>query len=1411
LKINDLFTKLKKTKEDIENQFWTGKGGDTLVKAQEWMESPTSRVPFFAPTKYKESDSDLMKLGKTAAEYGRGTVQSVLTEPLKIATDFGRSIPSGFGTKQSFKPASYSMRLGQNLEEYRGEKKPLGGASFKPTTGKWDIPLTNKKLPDFGLLETPAAKTAGLALGAFEPVFAAKGATMPKATAARFGLSGILGGGSEAAFGDRGFKEGALETIYKQAPDAATATGFLNSTNLVADKLPGSYLAKLPLRSAAEVLQGLGYDKITGAETDTVSVLIDALSPVIGDISQETFKKAVDAAKNFDFKRVKAILDPFSDRIVAEKMGNLEATIRKNSAGRAYDTSSGRFAVDPAKPERFKDISSRIAVNLFEGSPIDPGDLGIYESNPEMRKSVINELSKLEGGRGSVDFGAKIGGDVGGDKIPTDQDGKIKFKQSADKILEDARKEIGVPEEGATSLKESAKNFYNKFYTDWVNRFHPIEKLTTDVEKATNSKILPEKSPEYAITRFLGAGGTAELRHKQVLEPIMNRLGDVPKADFDVFLKAQRDIELSGRDVYGSDAAKARSQLEALGSKYDLNKLNNIAEQLYSYQRNNLAKLKEAGFLSNEAVKTISDANQKYVPFERVMDDIDTFLGIPSATAQQSSSPIKGIKGSKRNILSPLESIVANTYKTEAAVAKNRVAKSIVDLQKVMPDLGIEKVGKAEDAISVWENGQKSYYKVPQDVMEAVKGLNEENTNLLVKILSAPASMLRQGATGRNIDFMLPNVFRDQWDAAINSKYGYKPFLDYMDGLRHLVNYKRAGSDDLVEQWMDSGGKIFFENMSGRKDISSKAISEEESAGLLKKLHKWAISGIGEIGDLSEAPTRIGLYKRGLEATSNPLIAAKEAREGTLDFARMGAKMKTANSIIPFLNVGVQGFDQTVRTAKVNPGAFALKMTAYAGIPALMTSVYNNLFHGEDYGRIPDFVKQNNFVFIVGNKEDGTPKYITIPKGHVQQLVSNPTDNFVTWIAGNNPQTFSQLALSLFSDTVPILGQGDSLGSIARQTVGQNIPTAIKPAIENIANYNFFREREVVPYWLEDRPKYAQYKESTPMPYRAAGAVLNQSPLKLQNLAEGYLSGGVKQPVNALETLSSIGRGEDVNINKVPVARRFVGDYADWDNERPEKQGKDSLSERMSSLLPGASADTGMFSKFKGEKKTEESLPDLPSSTEELKIVYGDAIKDIEGYDKKKTRIEYGDYDSWEKKSKLKSLEEDYSRAKSIVEAAKSQAPEKVFEVELSTYGRDHPSGVLVEDRGKWVVDQLRGVEDEKKAQELVNKMWEEGVLTTGSRGTAQWLKDNYDIDINKYTGSDSKVKSKLGGGSSKLKIAAPPKIKFTPRKTEVVPIAGVRSQSSAPQATSRVPIKSPKLSQTSKLSMRDLYSAFDR
>ena len=950
-----------------------------------------------------------------------------------------------------------------------------------------------------------------------------------------------------------------------------------------------------------------------------------------------------------------------------------------------------------------------------------------------IKQSVDSYVAKasspegLQAQAGKVDLGAKIEEttfakierpkelvpEAPTSKVPQIEDISLK---SSDQIITEAGKEIGTIQEPKKTIRQSA----NELYTNWVNRFEPIERLAKKIEAEQKISILPSKSPVYTTRQLLGAGGTAELRHKQSLQPILDQIDSVaPVKDMDIYLKAKRDIGFSevGRTVKGSDPIKAQATIDALGTKYDLNQLDDVAKKLYTYQDEGLNKLLESGFIDQKGYDAIKAGNKYYVPFQRVMDTVDNYLGVPTRTAQ-AGQVIKKIKGSERQILSPIESVIADTYKIESAVAKNRVASSVIGLKDIAPEYAFSKAQKASGStVSVWENGKKVHYEVGKEIADVLKGVNEESAGMLVKILSAPARLLRQGATGRNIDFMIPNVFKDQLDAAVTSKYGYKPFLDYFRGLGHLMNYKKTGSDELVESWMQSGGKIFFENMSGRKGIKEQIEGATQKKGLAKQLRDWAIGGIDVVGEYSEVPTRLGLYKKALKKTGNPLLAMMESREGTLDFARMGAKMKTANSIIPFLNVGVQGFDKLIRAIKSDPKKVGLRFAVYAGIPAIMTSLYNNLFHREEINEVPTWVKDSNFVFVKGRTKDGKVDYAKFPKGNVVPYVANPTEELIAWMAGNDPRGFKEMATSLLSEGLPVIKGGSNLKEVGVRTLGGILPQAIKPAFEDLLNKSTFRTtaegepKEIVPYYLKDKPPPQQSYKHTPGAYKAIGKILNVSPLRAKNFLEGTFAGAFKTPVGILETLDKVTKGEKVDPNIIPVLRRFYGETYQTTKKTTTKK------------------DSGRF-----DAQAAEPLPDDLKS---IKILYEDAVKTVEGYGEKKIKIKHGI-----SSADLDELQGDVDNAIKIRKEIEKEKPEMIFKIGLDSYKSG--GGMLVTQRAEWAKGQLEGKTGEE-FNKVVDEMLKSKVLT---KSVTEALREA-GIKINKYT-SGGKTKTLGGSGKSK-------------------------------------------------------------
>lgn len=908
--------------------------------------------------------------------------------------------------------------------------------------------------------------------------------------------------------------------------------------------------------------------------------------------------------------------------------------------------------------------------------------------------------------------------------------------QPLDSIIAEGRKQIGTlrPE-----VNKPVKQSLDDLYTQWVDRYNPLTKASQKAKgvlKAQGAQLRPEYDPEYLVRRLTGAGGIADHRFKTELNPVLKQIeqANIPKIDIDSYLASKRIAGFGkvGREIYGADPKKASQIVSALEQKYP--GINQIADQLYTYQNKGFKEMIDAGFISPEAAKTIQSQNPDYSPLYRVMDEMDEYLGLPTRKTMQGTQPIQKIKGSTKQIDSPLESIIGNTFRQRAAIEKNRVAQSIVGLQN-MADMGFKKVAKSgNDTITIWNNGKKEFWSVGQDIADTAKGVNEESMNMVLKILQAPASLLRQGATGRNPEFMIPNVVRDQLDAGITSKYGYIPFVDFTRGLIELGKkdlntvFGTKFNTELYDKWANSGAKIDLGELSGRKSISK--LFNEKTAK--KGLFSWLGDTLDVLGRYSEQPTRIGLFKKAYQKTGNELLAAMESRDATVDFARMGSKMKVANSIIPFLNVGVQGFDKLIRAVKNQPGKVLFNMALYGATPAAAITAYNLANFKEEYSEIPEYEKESNFVLVKGRNPEGTVDYVTIPKGNVLPIVTNPIQSFMEHVAGVDGKSFGEMATNLLSEVLPVLSTGSTPKEVALKTIGSNLPQAIKPAAEGLLNKSFYKydpnkeqSKEIVPYYLQNKPPYQQTYEFTPQMYQKLGAAINASPLQLKNLMEGYLAGYTKIPAQIVESLYNVSRGEAVSPNDKTILRRFIKQTYPSSGQKPKEEIK----------------SPGFMERLTGKASAAETITPLPTRTEDLEVLYKDALSAVSNYPENKVKAQYGLVEK-----DLEEYQAEFDQANALLRRIRQEKPEQVFEVELGIYNKD--GSAKIKDRTKWVIDQLKQSDDPTT---MIKKLYEGQVLT---QSVVEELNEKYGLGLTKYNYGDGYRNLPGKGGKSKKTIS---------------------------------------------------------
>lgn len=400
------------------------------------------------------------------------------------------------------------------------------------------------------------------------------------------------------------------------------------------------------------------------------------------------------------------------------------------------------------------------------------------------------------------------------------------------------------------------------------------------------------------------------------------------------------------------------------------------AAMIYDWNRALWTKKRDAGLITfeqwEEGLKI-----RDYVPGLRAFDQEGDAAGATRGRSGDAKSGFtRRFRGSRRDVINPVESLIADAYETAAAIARNDVLKYLDRLARqagpgagrfaepipahriaaidVDPLDAVERAARqagmakpdivtlrdsleaaiGDDRVALFRpavitgNGEPIVFwrdggelralrladgEFGQQMYAVLTGMTQREKNVFIDLLAAPAVALRTGVTA-SPEFILANAIRDQATAMI---YYGKP-------LTRLASTARGAADELAQTDMARLYNLGQGIMGGANvaDLSDLRVRHDLQA-LRRK--GWLASrasarGLLEATELSETAMRLGLFRtfldeakaRGLSEHEALLEAAYRARDH-LDFNRRGSAMTGLARLIPFLNVSLQGLDKTAR------------------------------------------------------------------------------------------------------------------------------------------------------------------------------------------------------------------------------------------------------------------------------------------------------------------------------------------------------------------------------------------------------------------------------------------------------------------------------------------------------------------
>ena len=703
--------------------------------------------------------------------------------------------------------------------------------------------------------------------------------------------------------------------------------------------------------------------------------------------------------------------------------------------------------------------------------------------------------------------------------------------------------------------KNTRKMSLERLYTAAVDELRPIQRY---VKALFPEGVDFDKDP--FLQAWLGRGWTGKAETlinygimdkdynkvgpslKEILQPIKGKIDD-----FRAYVTAKRAIELHDR---GIEPGITRQDAEQTVKDLETPKFKKAQAQLVKFSDVLIDMLVDAEILDKPGADLFRAMNRSYVPFYRVFEEMGESHGYGKTGYANLGNPVKRMKGSQRDIVDPLESIIRNTFFLTNIAERNKVGLLVAELAEskegsgkwvemvsvpVRPvKVGLSEIKDAlegagidleeldldkaatifrpspfpagkENILVIWREGQRRFYQLEPELYRALLALDKESANMLINLLSKPAALLRAGAT-LSPDFMVRNPIRDMWTAMIYSDYGYKP-QDFMKGLFSVLK-----KDDLYWKFHASGA-AHGAMVSLDRDYLQGALRnvlETSTREKVKNLLKNPLELFRALSEYGEMATRVGEFGRGLKAEGKTgkgiRKAALSARDVTLDFARWGYVGKVPNRVIAFFNANVQGMDKMARSFKNNPGRSILRSLLYITLPSIILYLLNR--GDERYQELPQWEKDLFWIIL-------TPKHVfRIPKPfEIGVIFGTLAERVLDYIYTEDPAAFKG-----YLNTVKEAGLPDIL------------PTAFTGWIEAFyANKSFFTGRPIVPVGEERLSAEHQYGNYTSETAKLIGRLLKISPRKADHIAYSYGGGLARYGTKVLDQLiKAVGATEKV-------------------------------------------------------------------------------------------------------------------------------------------------------------------------------------------------------------------------------------------------------------------------------------------
>lgn len=615
------------------------------------------------------------------------------------------------------------------------------------------------------------------------------------------------------------------------------------------------------------------------------------------------------------------------------------------------------------------------------------------------------------------------------------------------------------------------------------------------------------------------------------------------------YFKARRAQELKAQKRENLFTKQEIDAGLALVEKYP-----EFADVFADYQAFNSRMLdffEQMGLISTEAREAFAEANSNYVPFHRVIQQIeeggDTAgtgpIGkrLSGSTANTKDIAVNIVEGLFTNIRGALYarakatlydqikssqdgSLFAVPIGTDTKKVQAHIDDMARKVAKVMDDLGVgQQAGiKGDDIVDALDrdrrlldfwligqppktdgdtyidsaiiDGKRVYFEVREPLLvDMLTGMGGMKSGFVLKQLFRVKNFQTRTITSM-LQFLGPNAWRDTLGAAAMSKNSFIPVADTIIGMIHAVR-----DTPLMKDFRQHGGGYGTRVEARTQERRSRAALDLPSRDMWQRAAKL-LAGYDRFVSAFEYGSRVGDYRRATMAGKTKLQAAWEAREISTDFAKIGRNEFWAKFVrtVPFMNAALQSLDRMATEMSEIDGEMKgrnllkaeklrSKFVITGGIVTLMTLILWMLNNDDERYQGLTTDEKARFWWLFIPGLD-TP--IKIPRPYdVGTIFATIPETIANYVKDKDGPEAAKAIMFAVMQTLNI---GD-------------YPGIFQPVIEAKANKDW-RGSSIVPARLADMPPELQFTDRTPIIYRKLGETLGVSPLVAQHYTKGYLN-----------------------------------------------------------------------------------------------------------------------------------------------------------------------------------------------------------------------------------------------------------------------------------------------------------------